>query len=66
MQATIVRLAEHDGELLHWFYDQGLAPGTELVLGGLEQASGIFTIRIDGDERTVDEKAALGLFVRPS
>src|SRR6478736_1566537 len=27
-QATIVRLAEHDGELLHWFYDQGLVPGT--------------------------------------
>src|SRR6187431_293365 len=21
--ATIVRLAEHDGELLHWFYDEG-------------------------------------------
>ena len=27
-RATIVRLAEHDGELLHWFYDQGLTPGT--------------------------------------
>src|SRR5215510_8583280 len=26
-KATIVRLAEHDGELLHWFYDQGLVPG---------------------------------------
>ena len=26
-RATIVRLAEHDGELLHWFYDQGLVPG---------------------------------------
>src|SRR5881398_3494899 len=25
-KATIVRLAEHDGELLHWFYDQGLVP----------------------------------------
>ncbi len=25
--ATIVRLAEHDGELLHWFYDQGFVPG---------------------------------------
>ena len=28
--ATIVRLAEHDGDLLHWFYDQGLVPGTEV------------------------------------
>jgi hypothetical protein len=26
-RATIVRLAEHDGDLLHWFYDQGLVPG---------------------------------------
>ncbi len=29
-RATIVRLAEHDGELLHWFYDVGLDPGTEV------------------------------------
>src|SRR3954467_1531019 len=26
-RATIVRLAEHDGDLLHWFYDEGLGPG---------------------------------------
>ena len=26
-QAEIVRLAEHDGELLHWFYDEGFMPG---------------------------------------
>ena len=25
--AEIVRLAEHDGELLHWYYDEGLVPG---------------------------------------
>src|SRR5207247_5493817 len=30
-RATIVRLAEHDGDLLHWFYDQGLVPGRALV-----------------------------------
>src|SRR5947208_12933163 len=29
-RATIVRLAEHDGDLLHWFYDQGLVPGIEI------------------------------------
>src|SRR5205809_7704297 len=28
--ATIVRLAEHDGDLLRWFYDQGLVPGQEI------------------------------------
>src|ERR671925_1175222 len=32
-KATIVRLAEHDGELLHWFYDQGLVPGSEIQVG---------------------------------
>src|SRR5215475_1837192 len=31
-RATIVRLAEHDGELLHWFYDQKLVPGTEITV----------------------------------
>ena len=30
--ATIVRLAEHDGELLHWFYDEGFVPGADVEL----------------------------------
>jgi DtxR family Mn-dependent transcriptional regulator len=63
--ATIVRLAEHDGELLHWFYDQGLVPGTELELRAAEPAAGQFTVRIAGGEKAVGEKAAAGLFVRP-
>ena len=33
-RATIVRLAEHDGELLHWFYDEGLVPGTKVEVRG--------------------------------
>ena len=64
-QATIVRLAEHDGELLHWFYDQGLTPGTELKLQAAEPAAGQFTVRVDGSEKAIGEKAAAGLFVRP-
>jgi len=64
--ATIVRLAEHDGELLHWFYDQGLTPGTELQLRTAEPAAGQFTVRIDGTEKAIGEKAAAGLFVRPA
>ena len=59
----IVRLAEHDGDLLHWFYDQGLAPGTDFELLGA-QTSGQFTIRVDGAEKTMGEKAAQGLYVR--
>jgi DtxR family transcriptional regulator, Mn-dependent transcriptional regulator len=62
-RATIVRLAEHDGELLHWFYDQGLVPGKEIELR--KEAAGEFTVRLNGDERTLAEKAATGLFVRP-
>src|SRR4029077_19906616 len=26
--AEVVRVAEHDGPLLHWYYDNALAPGT--------------------------------------
>ncbi len=65
-QATIVRLAEHDGDLLHWFYDEGLVPGTELELRAAQPAAGQFTVRIDGAEKAIGEKAAAGLFVRPS
>jgi DtxR family transcriptional regulator, Mn-dependent transcriptional regulator len=63
-RATIVRLAEHDGELLHWFYDQGLVPGTEIEVREAQPAAGQFTLRLNGDERAVGERAADGLFVR--
>jgi DtxR family Mn-dependent transcriptional regulator len=65
-KATIVRLAEHDGELLHWFYDQGLVPGTEIVVRRAEPAADQFTVGLNGGERAISEKAAAGLFVRPS
>ena len=63
-RATIVRLAEHDGELLHWFYDQGLVPGSEIRVRDAQRAGGQLTVQLDGDVRTVGEKAAGGLFVR--
>jgi DtxR family transcriptional regulator, Mn-dependent transcriptional regulator len=65
-RATVVRLAEHDGDLLHWFYDQGLQPGAKLELRDAQPAAGQFTITLDGDERAIGEKAAAGLFVRPA
>src|SRR4051795_7553595 len=65
-QATIVRLAEHDGDLLHWFYDEGLVPGTELELQAAQPAAGQFTVKINGSEKAIGEKAAAGLFVRPA
>jgi len=64
--ATIVRLAEHDGELLHWFYDQGLVPGQEIVMRSSQPAADQYTIGLDDGERAVSEKAAAGLFVRPA
>ena len=64
--ATIVRLAEHDGELLHWFYAQGLVPGAQIELAAAEPAAGQFRVRIDGGEKAIGEKAAAGLFVRPA
>src|SRR5256886_1378660 len=65
-RATIVRLAEHDGELLHWFYDQGLVPGQEIELESSEPAADQFTVKLDGGERAVSERAAAGLFVKPA
>jgi len=64
-RATIVRLAEHDGDLLHWFYDQGLVPEREIEVEAAHPEAGQFTVRLNGDQRAVSEKAAAGLFVRP-
>jgi Mn-dependent DtxR family transcriptional regulator len=62
-RATIVRLAEHDGDLLHWFYDQGLTPGTDIEVRDATP-SGHVMVATDGAELVVGEKAAVGLFVR--
>jgi DtxR family Mn-dependent transcriptional regulator len=63
-RATIVRLAEHDGELLHWFYDEGLVPGTKLEVRGVQ--TGQLTVKTNGGERTIGDRAASGLYVRQS
>src|SRR5579872_530098 len=63
-RATIVRLAEHDGDLLHWFYEEGLVPGTALELRAAEPAAGQFRVAVAGTEKAIGEKAAEGLFVR--
>jgi Mn-dependent DtxR family transcriptional regulator len=63
-RATIIRLAEHDGELLHWFYDQGLVPGAKIEVRDAQDAAGQFTVRLNGAERSIGERAASGLFVK--
>ena len=66
-EAEIVRLAEHDGELLHWFYDEGFTPGTRVVIRENQPAAGQFKVVLGTDtERAIGERAAAGLYVRPS
>jgi DtxR family Mn-dependent transcriptional regulator len=63
-RATIVRLAEHDGDLLHWFYDEGFTPGSSVELRAAQPAAGQFQVALDGAEKAIGEKAAAGLFVK--
>src|SRR3954463_12678026 len=64
-RATIVRLAEHDGDLLHWFYDEGLVPGREIEVRDTQPAAGQMTVRLNGTERAIGEKAAGVFFGKP-
>ncbi len=64
--AEIVRLAEHDGDLLHWFYDEGYVPGSAVAVRSVHPAAGHVSITLDGTERDIAEKAAEGLYVRPA
>src|SRR3954467_13622204 len=57
-RATIVRLAEHDGDLLHWFYDEGFVPGAKVELAAAAPAAGQLQVLVNGDERAVSDKAA--------
>jgi DtxR family Mn-dependent transcriptional regulator len=62
--AEIVRLAEHDGDLLHWFYDEGYVPGTGVEVRDAQPAAGQLKVALGGDERAIGEKAAEGIYVR--
>ena len=64
-EGEIVRLAEHDGELLHWFYDEGFVPGARVIVRQAQPAAGQFKVALAGNERAITEKAAAGLYVRP-
>jgi len=64
----IIRLVEHDGDLLHWYYAEGFVPGAKLSVLDVQPAAGHLKVRLsdadDGDERLIAEKAARGLIVR--
>ena len=59
-----MRLAEHDGDLLHWFYDEGFVPGTKVECARHSPPRVSSRSSVDGDERAIAEKAAQGLYVR--
>jgi DtxR family Mn-dependent transcriptional regulator len=65
-RATIVRLAEHDGDLLHWFYDEGFVPGSDVVVRSTQAAADQMKVEIGGSEHPIGFGAAAGLFVRRS
>ena len=56
-----MRLAEHDGDLLHWFYDEGYVPGSKVELREAQPAAGQLKVVLDEHERAIGEKAAQGL-----
>jgi DtxR family Mn-dependent transcriptional regulator len=60
----IVRLAEHDGDLLHWFYDEGYVPGSQIEMRAAHPAAGQLAVVLEASEREIGEKAAQGLYVR--
>ena len=61
---TIRRLAEHDGDLLHWFYDNNLVPETTAHVAQVDESSDTITLRTENDQRTVSAEAARGIFVQ--
>lgn len=60
----IVRLAEHDGDLLHFYYDAGLEPGTSVTVEQI-MSDGAMRISRGEDELLLAQQQARGLFVRP-
>lgn len=67
-RCEIVRLAEHDGALLHWYYEEGLVPGVALTVLDVQPAAGHVKVALPGpghgSEQLIAEKAARGLIVR--
>ncbi len=63
-RATVVRLAEHEGDLLHWFYDNGYPPTTELTVDRVDDAAEMLSVTVGDESRSISTHAASGLFVR--
>jgi DtxR family Mn-dependent transcriptional regulator len=66
----VMRLVEHDGDLLHWYYDEGFVPGAQLDVLAVQPAAGQIKVRLGAgrgaSEQVIADKAASGLIVRVS
>jgi DtxR family Mn-dependent transcriptional regulator len=61
----IVRLMEHDGGLLTWFYEEGFTPGARVEVRDIQPAAGHRKVQMESDdEHFIADQAARGLFVR--
>ena len=68
-RCEVMRLVEHDGELLHWYYDEGLVPGAAISIVDVQHAAGHMKVQLAGQtptgaSRVIADKAARGLIVR--
>jgi len=63
-RGAIVRVAEHDGALLHWCYDHGLEPGATVEVESADPDSDQLVVIVEREERALSGKTAEGLFVR--
>lgn len=61
---TIRRLAEHDGDLLRWFYENDLVPLASAHVERVDAPAGMMTLSLGGSERSISAEAARGLFVQ--
>lgn len=67
-RCEVMRLVEHDGDLLHWYYDEGYVPGAKLAVLDVQPAAGHLKVKLGSgstaSEQLIAEKAARGLIVR--
>lgn len=62
-RGTVVRLAEHDGDLLRFYYDAGLVPGLDVRV--IDVDSTHVTIEAGDSELVLTPQQARGLYARP-
>jgi DtxR family Mn-dependent transcriptional regulator len=63
----IVRLTEHDGGLLTWFYAEGFTPGARVEVRDIQPSAGHRKVKMTeqgNGEHFIADRAARGLFVR--